>query len=116
MDFLEKLNLLMEEKGISRAELAKGSGVPYTTIVSFYDKGYDNAKLSTLKKLAAYLDCSLDYLVDDTVAERNYIRSEGERVALHTQDSLSYDDLPLEAIRELNNYKEFLKQKYGKKK
>jgi repressor LexA len=80
MTFLDKLNALMSEKNINRTELAKGSGVPYTTISSFYEKGTDNIKLSTLKRLSSYLGCSLDYLVDDTVTDKNpsCIRSEPE--------------------------------------
>lgn len=64
MTLTNRLNDLMLEKGISRMELAKESGVPYTTIVNFYEKGTDNVKLSTLKKLAEYFGHGIDYLVD----------------------------------------------------
>lgn len=67
--FLEKLDLLMEQKGINKNILAKESGVPYTTIDGFYKKGYENAKLSTLKKLCLYFNVTLDYLMDDSVTE-----------------------------------------------
>jgi repressor LexA len=73
MTFLDKLNMLMGEKSISRVDLAKGADVPYTTISSFYEKGTENIKLSTLRKLAAYFDCSLDFLADDEVTERKAI-------------------------------------------
>lgn len=69
MSFLDKLNSLMDKKHINKAILAKESGIPYTTIDGFYKKGTDNIKLSTLRKLADYFDCSLDYLVDE--AQRN---------------------------------------------
>ena len=70
MGLTDKLDLLMKERNItSKAELARESGVPYTTIDGFYKKGSDNAKLSTLKKLCAYFGCSLDYLADDTVSD-----------------------------------------------
>jgi repressor LexA len=68
--FTEKLDLLMKEKGISRMGLAKESGVPYTTIVNFYEKGSENIKLSTLKRLSDYFNVSLDYLVDDEELNR----------------------------------------------
>jgi predicted transcriptional regulator len=39
MDFLEKLDLLMVEKGIgNRKELSKKAGIPYTTIMSMYER------------------------------------------------------------------------------
>lgn len=61
--FLETLDNLMKKKDINKHTLAKESGVPYTTIVGFYKKGYDNIKLSTLNKLSDYFGVSLDYLV-----------------------------------------------------
>lgn len=67
MSMLEKMNALMEKEGINKSQLSKQSGVPYTTIDGFYKKGTDNVKLSTLKRLAEYFNCSLDYLVDDEV-------------------------------------------------
>jgi repressor LexA len=70
MKFTDKLDMLMNEKGISRMGLANGSGVPYTTIVNFYEKGSENIKLSTLRKLADFFNVSLDYLVDDDLETR----------------------------------------------
>lgn len=53
MDFLDRLRDLSKKKGImNNMQLSKASGVPYTTIDGFYRVGYDNAKLSTLRKLA----------------------------------------------------------------
>lgn len=67
MDFLDRLRDLSKKKGImNNMQLSKASGVPYTTIDGFYRVGYDNAKLSTLRKLAEALDCTLEYLVNGT--------------------------------------------------
>lgn len=38
MGFTDKLDLLMKEKKINKAELARESGVPYTTIDGFIKK------------------------------------------------------------------------------
>ncbi|MHB8065797.1 MAG: helix-turn-helix domain-containing protein [Ruminiclostridium sp.] len=75
MKLTDKLDILMSEKGINKMELAKQSGVPYTTIVNFYEKGTDNIKLSTLTKLKKYFNVSLDYLADDNINERNISES-----------------------------------------
>ena len=56
MGLTDKLDILMKERNINKAELARASGVPYTTIDGFYKKGSENAKLSTLKKLCAYFE------------------------------------------------------------
>lgn len=65
MTFLEKLDLLMESSGLNKNKLSILSGVPYTTIDGFYKKGYENAKISTIRKIAKALGCSLDYLIED---------------------------------------------------
>ena len=67
MSFTDKLDALMAEKGINKSILSKESGIPYTTIAGFYTKGTDNVKLSTLKKLSTYFDCSIDFLADEEV-------------------------------------------------
>jgi len=71
MKLTDKIDLLMAEKGINKAVLSKHSEIPYSTIANFYEKGTDNVKLSTLKKLAKYFQVSLDYIADDDVEERN---------------------------------------------
>ena len=38
MGLTDKLDLLMKNKNINKAELARASGVPYTTIDGFYKK------------------------------------------------------------------------------
>ena len=67
MRMTDKLDMLMSRSGLTRGSLAKAADIPYTTVVGLYDKGYDNVKLSTLKKLAAALDTTIEYLGDDTL-------------------------------------------------
>ena len=66
MNFIDKLNYQMKQLGLNKSRLSQISGVPYTTIDGFYKKGYENAKISTIKKIAAALDVSLDYLIDNS--------------------------------------------------
>lgn len=70
MDFLQKLDHLMEERAINKSKLSKISGVPYTTIDGFYKKGYENTKLSTIRKISEALNVSLDYLIDEGPEEK----------------------------------------------
>lgn len=63
MTFLDKLDALMHERNINKKNLSEDTGIPYTTIDSFYKKSYDNIKLSNLKKLSDYFGVTLDYLV-----------------------------------------------------
>ena len=65
MDFLDRLRMLSRRKGLeNNMQLSKASGVPYTTLDNFYRNGYENVKLSTLKKLSVCLDCTIEYLVN----------------------------------------------------
>lgn len=69
MTLTEKLDLLMSERSLNKSQLAAQSGVPYTTIVSLYEKSAQNVKRTTLLSLARFFQVSLDYLADDTVTQ-----------------------------------------------
>lgn len=70
MDFLQKLELLMKKKNIKNLhELSTKSKIPYSTLRGFYSKGTENIKLPTLKSLAKFFDCSIDYLADDDIID-----------------------------------------------
>ncbi len=106
MTFTEKLDMLMAERRINKSILSKEADIPYTTIDGFYKKGSDNIKLSTLKKIAAYFNCSLDYLVDD-----NNTQSSPIDMAAHF-DGTEYTEDELEDIKA---YAEFVKNRRNKK-
>lgn len=101
MGLTDKLDLLMKEKNINKAELARESGVPYTTIDGFYKKGSDNAKLSTLKKICTYFGCTLDYLADDRVEEQP------QTIAAHFDGS----EYTAEELDEIKQFAAFVKNK-----
>lgn len=101
MGLTDKLDLLMKERNINKADLARESGVPYTTIDGFYKKGSENAKLSTLKKLCSYFNCTLDYLADDDVGDQP------TTIAAHF-DGDEYTEAELDEIRQ---FAEFVKNK-----
>lgn len=70
MDFLEKLNYLMEKNNLNKSTLSKACSIPYTTIDGWYKKGYEGLKLTTLKKLADYFGTSLDFWGNDNKHEQ----------------------------------------------
>ena len=65
MTFLEKLEKLMNEHNLNKSTLSKSCGIPYTTIDGWYKKGFEDMRLSTLKKLAAYFNTTLDFWAYD---------------------------------------------------
>lgn len=68
MNFLEKLDTIMKKQNLNKNTLSIKSGVPYTTIDGFYKKGYENVKMSTIKKIAFSLDVTLDFLMNDDIS------------------------------------------------
>ena len=105
MGLTDKLDLLMKERNINKADLARESGVPYTTIDGFYKKGSENAKLSTLKKLCTYFNCTLDYLADDAVDDSP------TTIAAH----LDGDDFTEDELEDIRAYADFVKNRRNKK-
>lgn len=69
MDFLEKLNFLMDKYNLNKSTLSKACNIPYTTVDGWYKRGYEGLKLPTLKKLSNYFGISLDYWADDNLVE-----------------------------------------------
>ena len=59
--FGERLKELREEKGLGQVKLAEAIGVS-KGIVSFWENGLREPKLSNLVALAEYFGVSLDYL------------------------------------------------------
>ncbi len=61
---------LLKEKNITKAQLAKGIGIPYTTLDSMLKRDSDASKIETIYKISEYLEVSLDELVFED-GERN---------------------------------------------
>jgi len=109
MRLTEKLDMLMREKGITKANLARESGIPYTTIASLYDKGYENAKLSTQRKLANYFGCSLDFIADDNVDERGTKKTTAIAALLPEEVELTEEEM-----KQINDFIQFIVSKRKK--
>ena len=97
VDFLEKLDFLMERYGLNKRSLSRKSEIPYTTIDNWYKRGDENLTLPTLRKLALYFNTTLDYWFLDEITDPNYGKSSGSKVEYtemeHIQKYRSLDDL-----------------------
>lgn len=88
MNFLDKLNLLMEKQHLNKNTLSKACNIPYTTIDGWYKRGYEELKLPTLKKLSNYFKVSLDYWANDDLLEpiplqiNNFILAKKDEIEL----------------------------------
>lgn len=73
MNLSDKLWYLMNRYGLTRADLSKQTGLPYTTIDSILKrKDFEKVKLSTLHSLKKYFGVSLDYLICDEIEDASY--------------------------------------------
>ena len=77
MNFLEKLDFLMNRYSLNKRTLSINSDIPYTTIDNWYKRGYEGLKLPTLRKLAEYFNTTLDYWILDEITDPNYGKSVG---------------------------------------
>ena len=95
MDFLEKLNYLMEKNHLNKSTLSKACNIPYTTIDGWYKKGYEGLKLTTLRKLAEYFGTSLDYWASENVECSN----QENLTDVHRQIILQMEKMPESDIK-----------------
>ena len=70
-DFLKEYML---KHGYTKADISRMSNIPYTTIDGLFKKGDENTKLSTLKKLAALIGCTIDDMAFNT--EENSLKAQ----------------------------------------
>lgn len=82
MNFLEKLEDLMQQRNLNKHSLSELCGIPYTTIDGWYKKGYDNMRITTLKKLSDFFGTSLDFWAfDDLEDQRALSKKKQEFIA-----------------------------------
>ena len=80
MNFFNKLEFLMARDGIKNLKvLSERSGIPYTTLKGFYSRGVESVKLSTVEKLKIFFDTSLDYLMNEDIADPHHKAGEPNR-------------------------------------
>lgn len=70
MNLGKKLKYLRNKQNLTQKELANKIGVRRATIAGYETKGKEPS-YSTLKKLARALNCSIDFLLDNTDQETN---------------------------------------------
>jgi transcriptional regulator with XRE-family HTH domain len=107
---MNRLKELRMEKNLSQTKLAELFNISQQA-VSHYEKGIRDIDSSLIKNLAIFFDTSTDYLLGISDI-KNYTEDPNITIALHSDTD--YDELPKEAIDEINNFVEYIKQKYKK--
>lgn len=110
----ERIKLERERRGWTQAKLADMLNIKIGTL-SGYERNYRQPDLTMLEKIAAAFGVSTDYLLGRTDDPRPANKIDYETQAAHRSDD-PMADLPPEAIKSLEEFKEFILRKYGKHK
>jgi transcriptional regulator with XRE-family HTH domain len=101
-----KLKELRISKKVSQDEVATYLGITQQAYAN-YERGARNPDPETLSKLADYFSVTTDYILGRASTPS------GDAFALSSDTD--YDDLPPEALEEIEQFKEFVRTKYKKK-
>lgn len=111
--FQERLKFLRKERNLTIEELTKNLGSAKSTI-SRYENGLREPKKDFLELLCNYFDVSTDYLLGKTDNRNIETKKEINATTIAAHRLGDIEDLPDEAIDQLNDYIEMLKLKYKK--
>lgn len=123
MTFNDKIDQFMKDNNIKDLKaLAIKADIPYTTLRDFYaKKSADNSRLSTIRKLSKFMNCSLDYLAFENNLEfdTESFDSEDNKIkipvlgripagvpfeAIEDQYTVDYEFIPKDLIKSGNKY------------
>lgn len=111
MNFLERVDMLLNERGINKNQLSALTGIPVSTVYGWYKKGYGSITLPTLLKLSEFFNCSMEYLVNGNSAVSDQPSSAAldlarkfDRLDAHSQKVITaLVDLELKRPRDYNS-------------
>lgn len=116
---MNRIKQLRNEKGLSQVDLGNVFNISQQTISS-YENGSREPDSELLKGLSKYFNVSIDFILGNSdikePAEKIIERNNDAEYTIALHDNKGYDyNLPEEARQEINDFIEFVRQKYGKK-
>ena len=113
MTFKEKIDKYIQDNGISNLkQLSKLVDIPYTTMRYLYDsENADNSRLTTIRKLSKFMDCTMDYLSYKEVNDINgYLNFNNKEISdiikipvfndMKTQSIINYVNISEDLIKD----------------
>ena len=111
----DRLRELRLERNLLQKDIASLLNIT-TSAYGYYEQGKRVPDSDTVKKLANFFEVSLDYLLGNSdireSAETFLNENKDTTIALHSDTP--YEDLPDAARDEINNFIEYVRQKYKK--
>lgn len=93
--FNKILKEIMQEKNISQKQLSEYTGIPASSIASWFGKQSSSPSIDAVTKIADFFGCTIDYLVGR--------ESEDGAIVIQQSDSLSENEIKvLDMFRTLN--------------
>ena len=106
-----RIKTLRLEANLTQEEFGRPYSLKKST-VSQYESGSSRPDDELKKRIALDYNVSVDWLLGLSDV-RNYTDDPNITIALHSDTD--YDDLPDEAIKEINGFIDYIKQKYKNK-
>ncbi len=104
----KRIKKLREKNNLKQLELSKILNISNTTL-SQYEAGNRTPNDEIKEKVADYFNVSVDYLLGRT----EKCNSEAEDIKKDKHYKLDLSNLPEEAVKQIEDYIEFVKQKYS---
>lgn len=117
---MNRIKQLRNEKGISQVDLGNVFNISQQTISS-YENGSREPDSELLKGLSKYFNVSIDYILGNSdikePAEKLLEKNKDNEYTIALHNNNGYDEeLPEEARKEIDNFIEYVRQKYGSNK
>lgn len=90
MDFYDRLNGLLAEKRITKRKICLDLDIPYTTLASMFQRRSNSIDMDTVKKIASYLNTTLEYLATGNEKFKNKDTAPANTITITTKDYESY--------------------------
>lgn len=108
MDFIQRLDSLIKEKGMSRSSFLKAVKMGANQI-KYWEKNNTIPPVPTLERIAKFFNVSVDYLTGKTDERVPFINEEDNiKVALFGGDT----EVTPEMWKEVKEYVEYIKHKH----
>ena len=116
MTLKDRLKELRLERNLLQKDIAELLNIT-ASAYGYYEQGKRIPDSDTINLLSDYFNVSLDYLMGKTNIRQsadNIINSNSTEYTIALHSDTDYDELPQDAKDEINNFIEYVKQKYKK--
>lgn len=104
MKTVDKIIMLLKEKGLNQIDLAEHLGIK-KTIISDWKAGRTQSYLAYIKEIAKFLDTTVEYLISDTDEDDEVLKINTDnlkKIYNHPVDLSKFDTTSIELVTTFN--------------